>query len=65
MRKFRDFSLKEGHYRIASSFFDLIVEEIILQREYLEEYIQNNPEFGGALTPIDLTENCPPIALRM
>jgi len=65
MRTYRTFSWKDSNFRICSPHFDLITEEIVRQRALLEAYIERQPQFWTALTPIELLPDAPLIARRM
>ena len=61
-RKYRKFSYRDSNFRIHSDHFDLLTEEIIRQRDLLEEYIVLHPEFRSSLVPIGLLKGAPAIA---
>ena len=62
---FRLFSWKGASYRIYSTHTDIIIDQIVEQRERLEKYIEEQPEFLTSLRPIRLKPTAPPIAVRM
>lgn len=64
-RVFRQFSYKEANFRIASSKFSTITNEIVQQREILEAYIRRIPEFMTSLVPIPPLPHAPRIAQMM
>jgi len=65
LRKYTVFTWKEADLRICSGRTDVIIEEIKLQREILERYIERHAEFQTTLVPIPLLDGAPEIALRM
>ncbi len=65
MREYTNFIWKEANLRICSSRTDLIIEEVKRLRAVLDGYIEQQPEFKTALSPIPLLPNAPEIAVRM
>lgn len=65
MRKFKTFSWKDTHLKVYGPEFEQITSEIVKERKKLETYILRHPEFKTALTPIDLLESAPQIAMDM
>lgn len=65
MRNYQKYFYKQATFRICSTRIDLIIREIKIQRRLLEEYIERHPEFGSALSPLDLLPRAPDMAVRM
>lgn len=65
MRTYHPFSYKGANFRICSTHVDIITREIQKQRKLLEDYIALQPEFLSSLTPVDLLNEAPAIALHM
>ncbi len=62
----RKFSYKEANFRIITSAFEAATSEIIRQRMILEKYIESNPLFLDALSPLkDIGPHPPEIVKRM
>lgn len=64
-RFFRSFSYKGANFKIASDKFDVIVEEIIVQRDILSRYIKIHPGFLSSFVPVKLKKGAPEIAVLM
>ncbi|MDX9800743.1 MAG: UPF0280 family protein [Spirochaetia bacterium] len=65
-RQYRSFSWKGANFRISSSAFDLITEEIIKQRKILSQYILEHEDFLTSLVPIaGIDKESPDIVKRM
>lgn len=64
-RTYRQFTYKEANFRIASSHFTVITDEIVRQREILEAYIRRLPAFLTSLVPVPPLPHAPRIALAM
>jgi len=65
LSRYRRFTYRGANFRIRSDRYDTIAEEIIRQRRILSDYIQRQPEFLSALTPVELRPDAPIIARRM
>jgi ApbE superfamily uncharacterized protein (UPF0280 family) len=65
MRQYRSFSYKGANFRIACPLFEPLVREIRRQRHLLEAYLLRQPEFLGALEPLQLLPAAPEVARRM
>jgi ApbE superfamily uncharacterized protein (UPF0280 family) len=65
MRTYRPYIHQGANFRIASTHFDLITQEIRRQRQLLEAYIQRQPVFASSLTPVGLLADAPEIARRL
>ena len=65
MREFKSFAWKDASFKICSSRFKLITEEIIKHRVELEEYIKLHPDFLTSLVPVGLLPYAPESAKRM
>ncbi len=64
-RGFVAFSHKGAHLRIRCDRVDVVMAEIVRQRERLERYIARHPQFLTSLTPLPLLPEAPPIARSM
>lgn len=64
-RIFKKFSYKGANFRICSNFTEKIQDQIIQQREQLEKYIYDYPEFKTSLKSLPIDQNSPESALRM
>lgn len=64
-RVFKLFTWKGARYRICSPAFELIIEEIKKQREILEAYIRQHPDFKTSFSPLCLLKEAPYLAMRM
>ncbi|MBL7215521.1 MAG: UPF0280 family protein [Phycisphaerae bacterium] len=64
-RIYKTFIHKEAVFRICCDCFDTVTQEILRQRQILEDYIQKQPEFKHTLKPIELRPNAPEVARRM
>ncbi len=65
-RIYRKFSYKGANFRIISSAFDVIVSEIIRQREILSSYILRHRDFMTSLVPLSsIDKEAPDIVSRM
>ncbi|MHC5146102.1 MAG: UPF0280 family protein [Planctomycetota bacterium] len=64
-RTYREFIHKEAVFRICCEDFAAVTEEIVRQRQILEDYITRHPEFKAAFEPIALLANAPPAAQQM
>jgi ApbE superfamily uncharacterized protein (UPF0280 family) len=64
-RAYRTFTHREAVFRICCEAFDAVVEEIVLQRRTLEDYIRCHPHFLTSFEPIDLFPGAPPVAQKM
>ncbi len=65
MRDFQTFSCKNAKFRISSPAANIIIDEIVHQREILDNYIKNNPNFLTSLKPLEIEKNAPEIVQRM
>lgn len=65
MSAYRKFSYKGANFRISSDRYEVIIDEIIEQRQILESYIRRQPVFLSSLVPITLLPDAPEIAVRM
>ncbi len=66
MRTFHRFSYRNANYRIFSSNLKSVTDAIIRQRDILEKYILDNPEFLNSLLPVPKRpEYAPEIAKMM
>lgn len=65
MRSFQTFSWKDTHLKVYGSQFEVITESIVCERKKIEEYIQQHPEFAGALKPIKILPKAPSIVKKM
>ena len=66
MRTFHRFSYRKADYRISSPNFKLITDTLIKQRDILEKYILNDPDFLTSLVPVPkLPGYAPEIAKMM
>jgi ApbE superfamily uncharacterized protein (UPF0280 family) len=62
----QSFSWKGANYKIISSAFDIIRDEIIKQRNILNSYIVKHKEFMGSLVPLqEIDSDAPDIVKRM
>jgi ApbE superfamily uncharacterized protein (UPF0280 family) len=64
-RVYKTFTHKEAVFRICCDAFDSVTEEIVNQRQILEDYIKRHPEFQHSLKPIELLQGAPEAAQRM
>jgi uncharacterized protein len=64
-RTYRVFSHQDARYRIASTHYEIIIEEIKRLRTELEIYIDTHPEFQSSLVPVNLKPHAPPVACFM
>jgi len=64
-RTYKTFTYKEAVFRICCDAFDAVTEEIVNQRQILEDYIKRHPEFQHSLIPIELLQGAPESAQRM
>lgn len=65
MQEYIPFSYKGANFRICSDKFDIIAREIKNQRRILSDYIERNPAFLTALTPVTLLPEAPAIVEKM
>ena len=65
MSEFNPFSYQEARFRIASDKPEVVKEEIVRQRNLLEEYLKSHPLFKTSLTPVDPEQGAPECVLRM
>lgn len=65
MRTYRIFSYKDANYRISSSAYDLVTDELKRLRAQLEIYIDSHPEFYHSFVPVVLKSHAPAIARTM
>ncbi len=64
-RIYRTFIHHEAVLRICCGAFDAVTEEIVRQRQILEDYIRRHPAFGTSFEPTDLLSDPPEVAQRM
>jgi len=64
-RVYRRFVHKEAVFEICCERFDAVVEEIVRQRELLEEYIAVHGEFASSLAPVECRCEAPEAARQM
>ncbi len=64
-RIYRTFTHREAVFRICCDRFDVVVAEIVRQRQILGDYIGRHPGFRDSFEPIGLRTNAPEIAKRM
>jgi len=64
-RTYRTFTHREAVFRICCAQFDAVTEQIVRQRQILEEYIQRDDTFRAAFEPTDLRDDAPESARRM
>jgi ApbE superfamily uncharacterized protein (UPF0280 family) len=64
-RTFQSFTYRGAVYRICCTAFAAATQDIIHQRNLLEDYIKKHTEFQHTLEPIDVDTNAPEIAVRM
>ena len=65
MRTYRRFSHRDASFRICCEQFDAVTAEIIRQREQLEAYVADHPDFLASLVPVDARPGAPESAHRM
>lgn len=64
-RIYRTFVHHEAVLRICCDAFDAVTEEIVRQRQILEDYIRRHPAFRTSFEPIELLPDAPEVAQRM
>ncbi|MHC4061527.1 MAG: UPF0280 family protein [Planctomycetota bacterium] len=64
-RTYRTFTHREAVFRICCSRFDVVTDEIVRQRQVLEDYINRHRQFQHSFEPIELRADAPQIAQRM
>ena len=64
-RTYKTFIHKEAVFRICCDCFETVTQEILRQRQILEDYIRKQPEFKHALKPIELLPDAPESVQRM
>jgi len=64
-RTYRTFTHREAVFRICCERFETVTEEIVRQRQTLEDYITRHSEFRTALEPLELHAEAPLVARRM
>lgn len=64
-RIYKTFTHREAFLRICCDRFEAVTNEIIRQRQLLEDYITRHPEFKTSFVPIDLLSDAPIIAQQM
>jgi len=64
-RTYRTFAYHGAAFRICCERFNAVTDEIVRQRETLEQYIGRHPAFGSSLEPIDLLTDAPEVTHRM
>jgi ApbE superfamily uncharacterized protein (UPF0280 family) len=64
-RTYREFIHKEAVFQICCEHFEAVTAEIIRQRQILDDYITNHPEFKTVFEPISLLTDAPPSAQQM
>jgi ApbE superfamily uncharacterized protein (UPF0280 family) len=64
-RAYRLFSYKGANYRIASSHFALICDELKRLRALLEVYLESDPAFARSLAPVAVKPHAPAVARLM
>jgi len=62
MRQYQTFTYKDANYRISSSAYAIITEELKRLRAVLEIYIDIDPAFLHSLIPVTLKPHAPEIA---
>ena len=60
-RRYRSFIYKGAKYRISSSLYDTVVDEIVILRGHIENYIAKYPLFGKSLKPLEPTDDAPSV----
>lgn len=65
MRSYRSFTHKDAAFRICCSAFEAVTNEIVRQRDRLEQYIAGHREFASSFKPVTLREGAPEVARRM
>jgi ApbE superfamily uncharacterized protein (UPF0280 family) len=65
MRAYKIFSYKGANYRIASSAYEIIVDELKRLRASLEVYIDTHREFEASLVPVAVKAHAPEVACIM
>ena len=64
-RTYRSFTYRQAVFRICCDKFEAVTEQIVKQRRILEEYIEQCPDFGVSLEPIEVDCEAPEVARRM
>ncbi len=64
-REYEHFEFKDAVLRICAAPSRPVKDEIIKQRRILEEYIQLQPKFQSAFSPVTLLPDAPLVAKRM
>ncbi len=64
-RVYRAFTHRDAYLRICCAAFGAVVDEIVLQRRILDDYISRRPEFLTSFDPLDVLADAPPVAERM
>lgn len=64
-RTYRTFRHREAVFSICCSRFDAVTEEIVRQRQILEDYIERHPDFRHSFEPVELSGDAPEVAQRM
>ena len=65
VRNFQPFSFREASFRICCTEFEAVTAEIVRQREILESYIEQHPQFGSSFVPVEVLPGAPEVAIRM
>ena len=65
IRAYRRFAHKGANFRICCGRFETATQEIVRQREALEQYIERHREFGESLEPVEALPDAPQVAQRM
>lgn len=64
-RTYRTFTYRGAAFRICCERFDAATDEVVRQRDILEQYIGRHPEFASCLRPLELGADAPEVARRM
>lgn len=64
-RTYRPFTCKDAFFRICTDRFRSATDEIVRQREILEDYIAGHAEFAESLVPVRPLPHAPDVARRM
>jgi ApbE superfamily uncharacterized protein (UPF0280 family) len=64
-RTYQTFIHRDALFHICCDKFNVITNEIVRQRQILEDYIKHNPNFKHSIEPLELCDDAPEIAQRM
>ncbi len=64
-RTYRTFIHREAVLSICCDRFDAVTAEIVRQRQILQDYIKNHPDFRNSFEPVEPRGDAPEIAQRM